>query len=70
MTAFCIKKETRDGESRSIGIFSTFEKAHKVFLEELCLTEEYEYSRYGSNLKKGLYYSEEISLEIVEQEVQ
>lgn len=70
MTVFFIQEETRNGRSNLIGPFSSFEKAHKVFLEELYLTEDYVYTKYESDLPKGLYRDEEISLEIIEKEVQ
>jgi len=70
MTVFFIHEQTRDGDSNLIGPFSSFEKAHKAFLKELCLTEDSVYTRYDSDLPKGLYYDEETHLEIIEKEVQ
>jgi len=70
MILFYIEEQNRRGRSNLIGPYMSFEKAHKAFLNELCATEDYVYTKYGYNLSKGLYYSEDVSLEIVEKEVQ
>ena len=68
-TVFFISERRREGCPSLIGPFSTFESAHKKFLTELCLPADYEYTRYGSDLKKGLYYDEELRFEIIERPV-
>jgi hypothetical protein len=70
MTVFFIHEQTRKGRSSLIGPFASFEKAHAAFLKELCLTEDYVYTEYDSDLPKGMYYDEDVHLEIVEREVQ
>jgi len=69
MTVFFIHEQTRKGKSSLLGPYSCFKNAHKAFLKELCLTEDYVYTKYDSDLPKGLYYDEDVSLEIVEKEV-
>lgn len=70
MTVFFIHEQTRKGRSSLIGPYVSFEKAHKAFLTELRLTEDSVYTEYDSDLPKGLYYDEDVHLEIVEKEVQ
>ena len=70
MTVFVIYKEERKGGNCFIGPFSTFEKAHEVFLEEALLEEGEEYTEFDSDIKGGKYYDTEVSLEIFKKELQ